>query len=90
MRSNYPVRVLIAVDQLVNALLGGDPDETLSARAWRLEGQTKRWKVTRIFIDTLFFLQPSHCKQAYESEVNNAHLASIYSAEQDLKYKGEK
>ena len=27
--------VLIAVDQLVNALLAGWPDETLSSRAWR-------------------------------------------------------
>ena len=30
----YAVRVLIALDQLGNALLGGWPDETFSSRCW--------------------------------------------------------
>lgn len=30
-RHSYPVRVLIAVDQLGHALFGGDPDETISS-----------------------------------------------------------
>lgn len=33
----YGKKVLIAFDQLVNALAGGWPDETLSSRAWRWE-----------------------------------------------------
>ena len=32
--SGYLYRVSIAVDQLFNSILGGWPDETLSARAW--------------------------------------------------------
>lgn len=32
------MQTAIAIDQLLNALLGGFADETLSARAWR-EGQ---------------------------------------------------
>lgn len=31
----YLKQVLIAFDQLINALLGGWADETLSSRAWR-------------------------------------------------------
>ena len=33
----YGQRILIALDQLVNALLGGWPDETLSSRCWPVE-----------------------------------------------------
>ena len=32
----YGKRTLIAVDQLLNTLLGGWPDETLSSRCYRL------------------------------------------------------
>ena len=52
--------ILIAFDQLLNALAGGWPDETLSARAWR-EGWHKP-------IDMLFFWEPSHCYESYVSE----------------------
>ena len=31
----YMEGVLIALDQLFNALVGGWPDETLSSRCWR-------------------------------------------------------
>lgn len=31
----YIKNVLIALDQLANALIGGWPDESLSSRAWR-------------------------------------------------------
>lgn len=39
----YLKQVLIAFDQLINALLGGWADESLSAHAWRqhLEGKRK-------------------------------------------------
>ena len=46
--------VLIAADQLVNAMLGGHPDETLSARAYRKELTSRRWAVARKVIDALF------------------------------------
>lgn len=63
----YGKRTLIAVDQLINTLLGGWPDETLSSRAWRWEKDGVRsWP--RRFIDMLFFLDPRHCRESYESE----------------------
>lgn len=71
---NRGLAVAIAVDQLANALLGGWPDETLSARAYRQQGKKRRWAVARAAIDGLFFWQPNHCQQAYESEKVRSHL----------------
>jgi hypothetical protein len=59
--------ILIALDQLINAALGGWPDETLSSRAWRWERDGGRaWP--RKTIDCLFFFDPRHCEKSYESE----------------------
>lgn len=71
------LQVLIAVDQLVNTLFWGMADETLSARAWRhhLDG-SRDWP--RALIDTLFFWQDEHCRQAYESEIERKHLPEDY------------
>ena len=65
-------QVLVAVDQLVNTLLGGYADETLSSRAHRraLRGKTGvAW-----LLDHLFFWQDEHCKSAYESELKRQQL----------------
>lgn len=63
----YGKRILIALDQLANALTGGWPDETLSSRAWRWEHDMKRcWP--RKMIDGLFFLEKNHCLSSYWSE----------------------
>ena len=70
-------QVLVAIDQLVNTLLWGTADETLSARAWRhhLDG-SRDWPYK--LIDALFFWQSDHCRQAYESEMERAHLPKEY------------
>lgn len=57
------MQILIAVDQLANALLGGWADETLSSRVWR---EDRRWAVRAI--DALFFWEPGHCRASYQSE----------------------
>ena len=60
-------KVLVALDQLANALAGGWPDETISSRAWRWEKNgTRAW--TRKVIDALFFWDAEHCRESYESE----------------------
>ena len=72
--------LLIAIDQLVNTLvwINGDgfglPDETLSARAWRLRGQSGAWKR----IDALLFFDPDHCRTSYESEMQRKQLPKEY------------
>lgn len=69
----YGKAVLIAADQLVNALLAGWPDETLSSRAWRWEKNGVRsWP--RRFIDRLFFWEEDHCYQSYISEREGRQL----------------
>lgn len=66
---SYPLNLLIALDQLANAVLAGDPDETLSSRAWRAEQSGQRyWGWTRRAIDALFFWQRGHCRTAYLQE----------------------
>jgi hypothetical protein len=75
----YVVQLLIALDQLFNALLGGYADETLSSRSWRAE--QKGLLAGRIFrpaIDALFFFDVDHCKSAFESELARAHMPGTF------------
>lgn len=69
----YGYHVIIAIDQLFNALTGGAADETLSSRTYRgavlAKEPKKRWRVLYQLINTLFF-DANHCKEAYESEVS--------------------
>ena len=64
---SYGKSVAIAVDQLINAILGGWPDEAISSVAHRLDRDGIRsWP--RKLIDGLFFWEKEHCKNSYESE----------------------
>ncbi|NYA28084.1 DNA helicase UvrD [Haemophilus haemolyticus] len=69
----YGYHVVIAIDQLFNALTGGAADETLSSRTYRgailAENPKKRWRVLYRMINALFF-DVNHCKTSYESEVS--------------------
>ena len=69
----YGKNVLIAVDQLANALLAGWPDETLSSRAWRWHvGGLRSWPCT--LIDSLFFWEDAPCYQSSVSEREGRQL----------------
>lgn len=70
---DYFIRVLIAIDQLINTFLNGSPDETLSARAYRCN-----WKLLVYFINAMF-LDINHCKDSWLSEKNRKHLPDNYS-----------
>ena len=73
------LQVLIALDQLLNTLLGGMADETLSARAHRMREKGQRyWGWTANAIDALFFWQPGHCKLSHEDEVTRRQLPKNY------------
>ena len=73
---NHPdkLQILIAFDQLINALLWGYADETLSARAYRHAEIKKDRQWPMKLINSLFFWQENHCEQAYMSEIERAHL----------------
>lgn len=69
---HWLTQVFIALDQLVNALLRGWADESLSSRAWRMWVKGKPMgRFWRPLIDTLFWIQArdfNHCQRAYEHE----------------------
>lgn len=69
---NRAVNMAIGLDQTVNVLLGGWPDETISARAHRCS-----WRKTERFINWLF-RDIEHCQRSFESEVNLSHFPSSY------------
>ena len=62
-------QVLVALDQLVNALFGGWADETLSSRCWRKRDKTG-WKQARVALDFVAALlgDADHCRASYDSE----------------------
>ncbi|HHF3812358.1 TPA: DNA helicase UvrD [Haemophilus influenzae] len=70
--TRYGYHVVIALDQLFNALTGGAADETLSSCTYRgailVDKPKKRWRVLYRLINGIFF-DRNHCKTAYESEV---------------------
>ena len=81
----YSYHVVIAIDQLFNALTGGAADETLSSRTYRgamlAEKPKKRWRVLYRVINGLFF-DRNHCKTAYESEVSGKQHDERFKAVQ--------
>ena len=56
---NYPVAVMVAIDQLGNALTGGNSDSTVSARVGYFSvNAIKRqalWKILEVIIDYAFY-----------------------------------
>lgn len=68
----YIVNILIALDQLGTAILGGFPDETLSSYVYRLDRLGKPGgRIFRPVIDWLFSWQgyvKGHCHAAWLEE----------------------
>jgi hypothetical protein len=63
---DWILNVLISVDQLGNAVLRGDPDETISSRAAKAELRGKKWGCLLCkFLDKL---DKDHCKKSIESD----------------------
>ena len=73
LRGQYIKNVLIAIDQLFNAAIGGYCDESLSSRAFRWEQDGVRAWPRRV-IDKLFFWEPNHCRESYRSEREGRQL----------------
>jgi len=82
----YIKNLCISFDQLVNAILGGWADETLSSRAWRCSNFSLRWKLLRISIDAMFFFQPDHCRQSFEWERDRKDLPIVFRSKSDMQF----
>jgi hypothetical protein len=62
----YLSAITAAISRLCNALIGGNPSETLSSRAHRHGGWGEK------IINTLFFFQEDHCLTAYDYDRRTA------------------
>jgi hypothetical protein len=67
---SYAINLLIAIDQVSNAVCGGTPDETISSRCARGQGYWY-WKILGRILDAI---QPGHCSAALRNEQERAHL----------------
>jgi hypothetical protein len=76
--AQYLLNLGIAVDQLFNVLLGGWPDETLSAAAHRYAPYSMRWNIVRKLLNLIFFWQDDHCLDSYLAEVERKQLPREY------------
>jgi len=71
MLTKYFWNVLIGIDQLANAILFGDPDETISSRLGKwleLPKTTWRFEIARIVCWFLRKLDKNHCRNAIEKD----------------------
>lgn len=57
-------RILVALDQLVNALLNGYPDETISSRAAKAARRGARWGC--VLCKILHWFDRDHCERVIE------------------------
>jgi hypothetical protein len=93
MRRNYLGQFLISLDQVLNTVLAGWADETLSARAYRssvAESPKPRWIKARKAIDTLFAPQDwfvkrrgewtgaRHCEREFMKEMERRQMPPEY------------
>ena len=78
---SYSYHLLIAIDQLFNAIFAGAADETISSRCYRgavLESKPKlKYRLAYHVINGLFF-DKNHCKEAYESEVSRKQFPTEF------------
>lgn len=75
---NRLVGLGVAVDQFFNVLLGGWPDETLSARAWRKRDDSPAWGRVYRAINAVFFWQADHCLDSWVAETERRQLPRDY------------
>ena len=63
---SYGRHVAVAIDQLFNALLNGDEDETISSRAAKARMKGKRWGCALCWF--LDWLDTNHCANSLEPD----------------------
>ena len=69
---SYLTRVAACLSQGINCvLLGGSPDQTVSARAYVNRTNTV-WALVYRIINVVFFWQEDHCRSSHQSDVDFA------------------
>jgi hypothetical protein len=74
---SYFGRVFIAFSQLGNAISGGNPDITISARIGQKNGSNIYWRVVRKIVDTSFYPidGDDHCRESYMRDSEEDYTA---------------
>lgn len=72
--STYLWGVAEAISQLFNALLGGNPNMTLSARAY-VNRERPRWRTAYKTLNRVFFWQEDHCRASWTKDIMFARHA---------------
>lgn len=68
---SYIQKVGTLLSQTVNALvLGGNPDQSISSRAWANKDGSSTWATARSYIDAIF--GKDHCKDSFDTDVDFA------------------
>lgn len=66
----YARNVLVSIDQLVNTLFFGDPDETISSRAYKNRA-SKPWWCLCVLMN---MLDKNHCEESVELDEGSDQL----------------
>jgi hypothetical protein len=72
---HYILNLLVAIDQLGNAVCGGDPDETISSRLAKLNRRGN--KVGVIGCKILDKLDKGHCERVIENDEGKDQIFKI-------------
>lgn len=65
----YIMRVLVSIDQLVNTIFGGFPDESISSRAAKAQLKGKKWGC--VLCKILDKIDKDHCIKNIELDEGN-------------------
>lgn len=63
----YIINILIGIDQLCNAILGGDPDETISSRMGKHVAKHDNL-LCNLICTILNLIDPNHCIKSIEKD----------------------
>ena len=64
----YIWNILISIDQFINTLFAGDPDETLSSRMGK---RVHKCAVCRTICNWLDYIDYRHCQKSIEKDEDN-------------------
>lgn len=87
MSRSWGHEVFCAVDQVVNAVLGGWADETISARSFRLGSKARaldrwdQWRITWVIADVLFLWQDMWIQYRTGFAPDRGHCERAYHSE---------
>lgn len=73
--TQYFWNVLVALDQLANTLLGGDPDETMSSRMGK-DIKANKCKLCKVICYFLGLIEKDHCNKSIEPDEGSRQVVN--------------